>query len=115
MPQSEPVAEPNDANGATTTTTSACEAQVAGIIETSRRYRVSTITIANENVITIGKATARGPAWNEPITIAPTPIAAMSMAIQVRREIRSDRITQPSSAAITGADAWRKRTFATEV
>ena len=44
----------------TTTTTSACEAHVAGIIETSRRYRVITITIANDAVITIGSTTASG-------------------------------------------------------
>ena len=49
------------------------------------------------------------------MTIAPTPTAAISIAIQVRREIRSDRIAQPRSAAITGADACRKRTFATDV
>ena len=47
--------------------------------------------------------------------MAPTPSAAITIAIQVRREIRSERIAQPSSAAMIGADACRKRTFATDV
>ena len=109
------VAEANDANGATTTRTSACEAHVAGIIETSRRCRAITITIANDAVITIGSTTARAPASNEPATIAATPTAAISIANQVRREIRSDSRTQPRSAAIIGDAACRKSTFATDV
>ena len=110
------VADPNDANGATTTTTSACEAQVAGIIETSRRYRVITITIANENVITIGSADGQRAGVERADDHRPDADRGhAAIAIQVRREIRSDRIAQPSSAAIIGADACRKRTFATDV
>ena len=47
--------------------------------------------------------------------MAVTPTAARAIASQVRRGIRSESTTQPSSAANIGAAACRKRTLATVV
>ena len=62
MRQSEALADESVANGATTTTTRACEAQVAGSIETSWRERAITITLANGAV---HEALAAGPEGGE--------------------------------------------------
>jgi hypothetical protein len=73
------------------------------------------MTAANEAVTTSGSTTAVVPASNEPAAISATPAPARTSATQVRESTGSDRSTQPSSAAIIGAAACMKRTFATVV
>src|SRR5262249_49046388 len=96
------------------TKTSACERHVAGAIETSRWWRVITITAAKLTDMKSESAVPATPGWLGPPTIRPTPARATVMAIHVRRLTRSPR-NVPSAAARTGEIAWKKRTFATEV
>ena len=74
-----------------------------------------TITAANDAVTTSGSTTAVVPASNEPAAISATPAAARTSATHVRPSTGSERSTQPSSAAIIGAAACMKSTFATVV
>ncbi len=47
-----------------------------------------------------------------PPTITATPVSATTIASHVRRETGSPSMV-PSAAAMIGASAWKKRTFAT--
>ena len=60
--------EPRVTNGAHAATTSTWEAHVAGIIDTSRRWRAITITAAKDAVIRSGSPTAARP---RPVTRPP--------------------------------------------
>ena len=65
--------------------------------------------------MTKGSTTAAAPASNDPAAIRTTPAPASASAAHVRVSTRSERSTQPSSAAIIGAAACMNSTFATVV
>ena len=87
----------------------------AGSIETSRRWRVTTIATAKPAIMT-SEATSpvRSLPPGDPI-MTPTPASAPAIAIQPRGATRSPSAIQASSAAATGDTACTKRTRATDV
>jgi hypothetical protein len=101
------------ANGAASTKTSTWDRHVAGAIETSRRWRVITSVAAKEADMRSERACPTAPAPPGPPTMIATPPSATPMAIQVRRATGSPSIV-PSAAAMIGASACMKRTFATD-
>jgi hypothetical protein len=86
---------------------------VAGAMFMCRWWRVITMLTANEIGITIVSSVTRIPPCPGAPTMTPTPASAMTIAIPERRDTGSPSISHASSAAIIGAAAWRKRTFAT--
>src|SRR6478735_1533674 len=103
------------ANGAATQTTITWDRQTAGIMDTSRRWRVITIATANANDIsseTPSPITSASP--GVPNMMA-TPETAITIAAHVRPVTGSRSTTQPSNAASTGEIAWVNSTCATVV
>ncbi len=114
-PRSRASTDPGCANGATTTTTSTWDRQMAGAMEMSRRWRVITTASAKDSVITTERASPRPCAPPGPPTIRPTPASATTIATAVRRETCSLNPTQAISAAAIGERACMNRTLATVV
>ena len=100
-------------NGAATASTSSCDRQVAGAIDTSRRWRVMTSVAANETDTTRDSPWPRRLGRPGPPTMTATPATAIAIAIHVRRLTGSPR-NNPIAAARMGASAWKNSTFATD-
>ena len=75
-----PASSPARRTAGTTRTRKICARQVAGSIETSRRWRLMTIETANENAISSDRRSPTPPPSPGPPIITPTPASATAIA-----------------------------------
>ena len=89
--------------------------QTAGIMDTSRRWRVITIATANAKDISSETPSPITSALPGVPNMMATPASAITIAAHVRPVTASRSTTQPSNAASTGEIAWVNSTWATLV